>query len=345
MKKGEAFKKLYKLKKEDKVLLLTHTDADGAGPAILLAAAGIQADVQHCTNAAMSAMIRRAVCSQETAVKYDVVIITDISCTDADAAIIDERKCVNTVLLDHHVSASTLNRYGWARVLSETLDDTISPPEDRKEQKREHSSGTSLLYDYLDFCGLAGDIPNQELTSYLVHMITGYDTWDWMNAFAGDDAFKTANRLFWICGIDIYEERMTERLMDAGATSIYTETDGILFRIEEAKISNYLDMVRRGYHAGTLKKDEGDYSFVLCYAHDYLSDVFADMKRLYDVDLYIINTGTRLSIRTNRNDIDLGGMTKALGGGGHMGAGGVPIPEWRLNGLTEKVLKGELEFT
>ena len=51
------------------------------------------------------------------------------------------------------------------------------------------------------------------------------------------------------------------------------------------------------------------------------------MKIRYpDQDIYMINCGNTISMRSRKDSIDLGPIAKQLGGGGHAGAAGVPIP-------------------
>ena len=72
-----------------KILLLTHTDLDGAAPAVIIRTAfpDQDIDVRYCNNSEMSEVIRNSVL--DTNSEYDLVIVTDISVNAEDAEIID----------------------------------------------------------------------------------------------------------------------------------------------------------------------------------------------------------------------------------------------------------------
>ena len=77
MKKADLAKHIPKLIAGANVLLLTHTDLDGSGAAIVLHKAHYFDNIytMHCTNAKMSSMIRDTVLSSETWSIYDYVLL------------------------------------------------------------------------------------------------------------------------------------------------------------------------------------------------------------------------------------------------------------------------------
>ena len=333
MTKNELFAKLPALLKDDKILLLTHTDMDGSGPVVLLKTLFKDVSVRHCTNAAMSTAIRNAVFNSD---EFDKIVVCDISCTDEDAEIINKcRGRSKLVLLDHHLTAMGLNQYDWAIVQDRVPEDSYRAKYYSKEQNGS-TSGTSLLYDYLEECGF--EFPNKAVAESIVNLIAGYDTWDWVNCFNSEPIYNDFNTLFTAYGAEIFEERCIEKIANGGET--IDAADKLILRIEQAKIDAHLENAKRGVRSGNMKIEEKYYSCALLYTDKYLNPCFDMMQSLYpELDLYIINYGTGISVRTG-TDVNVGLLVKAVGGGGHAGAGGVKVDRDMLDAVTEKTLNG-----
>ena len=169
----QYFAKLAKVNENSRIL--THTDLDGAGAAVLLKSFfrdGV--DVIHCPNDMMSRMIRDKASDPDTAKEYDLMIVSDISCSEEDAEYVDKHKQVALVLLDHHQTAVGLNRFSWACVqpllLKGSYRDSILYETGAVSV---HSSGTSLVYDYMEYCGLTRKFRNPELAKRFGYRIHG----------------------------------------------------------------------------------------------------------------------------------------------------------------------------
>ena len=346
----EIFEKLKKLVLGCRILLLTHTDMDGAGAAIVLKAIfGDRVDVIHCSNAVMSRTIKEKTTDPETAEKYDLVLIADISCTEEDAEYIDQQKVVDVVLLDHHATALALNKYSWACVQPDLLagsyrDSIVYSLALGLPQRPAHSSGTSLVFDYLEYCGLAGMIPNLELAKYLVLLIAGYDTWDWDNLFERDQRFRNMQTLFSQYGIDRFEAVFTKRLSDPEGT-LFNDTDRDYLLTAESKKEHFLkEIVKNRIKTGNIRIGERYYSLAYCTVSENMPDVFEYMRANYDVDICMIDYGTGVSMRTDKPDVNIAEIVKRVGGGGHPGAGGVRIPSEKRQALLEDVLDAAIYF-
>ncbi len=323
--KNDLFQKLNRPKITDNILLLTHIDMDGAGPSILLQSCFKNVTVRHCSNNTMSEDIKNSILEDEQDPQYDFIIACDISCNKYDAAIINKSKnCNKLVILDHHMTAEYLNVYDWACVSSITPSDTkrIEYIDSKCLQ-----SGTSLMYDYLDYCNMLQHIKNPALCMQMVNTITLYDTWDWVNIYQKQnmDPYKL-NTLFSIYGTDMFEETMISRINNITVNKLFNNTDKLLLRIEDEKIKSHIKRIEKHIHTGSLTLKNETYSIVLCYTSDYLQDTFDLMKTSYpDKDIYIINYGTGISMRAMKPDINIGLIAKEYGGGGHPGAGGFKI--------------------
>lgn len=345
----QYFSKLAKVNENNRVLLLTHTDMDGSGAAVLLKSIfRDKVDVLHCSNDVMSRMIRDRATDLDTAKEYDFMIVSDISCSEEDAEYIDKHKQVNLVLLDHHQTADSLNRFSWACVqpllLNGSYRDTalygtgVVPV---------HSSGTSLVYDYLEYCGLTSKLRNPELAMLFVFMVAAYDTWDWVNVFGGDRHFRDLQTLFLQYGIEEFENVFWKKISDSRrGLNLYSDTDLLLLRIAENKKKNFLKgKVANRIRKGNITLSGRTYTFTYCDVNENMPDVFEYMMENYDVDLHMIDYGSGLSFRTSRKDINIGHIVKEFGGGGHLGAGGVKIPlKQRVETLKRVMKTSFIEF-
>jgi len=329
MKKEELFKKLPELHKDDKILFLTHNDMDGAG-AVILDNIFSDVTVRHCTNSTMDIEIGYAMSHPDIYSKYDKIIVCDISCTKETAAIINSKMSLmpelknKLMLFDHHPTAMDIGNYNFAAVCDQLLEDSFRTP--RYEGfTGGMSSGTALLYDYLDYKGLTNELAHKDIMEEYVFQVAKYDTWDWKNVF-NEDKMPELNQVFGIYGIDIFERVMADKIREGNL--LIDKTEKLLMEIEDSKIKAYLENARKGYKTGDITIDNQKYSFVMSFSNNYLPFVFEDMKfKDKEADLYIVNYGAGISIRSTNHSIDVGGILKEFGGGGHAGAGGVRIKD------------------
>ena len=352
--------KLVKIVMLDHILLLTHTDMDGSGAAVLLRAAFSRhgnVDVEHVPNAIASRTIKKYACDEETAKKYDAIIVCDISCTEEDAEYIDRNKKVKKlVLLDHHATALPLNRYDWALVEPMLIPGTWrgSDKEIARlgfDKKPVHSSGTSLMYDYLEYCGSWAikeiGVSNRPVKCF-TFTVAAYDTWDWKTVYSGNPVFEKLNTLFHEYEAKEFERAFIHRLTDCFGTlpsDLFTHYDEYVLKIAAARRAAYREDIPRAFSTGNVKFGERYYSFVFCYSTKYLQDTFDAMKECHpDADLYIVDRGNGVSIRSVKEDINAGEIAKIAGGGGHPGAGGISIPFEKRKEMLEDVLGTTLYF-
>ena len=186
--KQDILKKAPDIKKDSKILLLTHSDMDGAGTGILTKLAFKDVDIIHCSNGIMSRKIVDIITNDETFDKYDFVLACDISCSKEDTKIINESKNKNKLfILDHHSTASYLDKYNWAFIEPKMIKDSfltkLYKTEYNVDISKGHSSGTSLMYDFLEAKDLLDERYCSPMSTLQVMtlLISGYDTWDWMD--------------------------------------------------------------------------------------------------------------------------------------------------------------------
>lgn len=371
MNSHELFSKLKKLRATDKVLLLTHTDADGAGPEILLnyvIDSSNNITVKHLNNSVMSQEIRKAVCS-DIADNYDTIIACDISCSKEDTEIIAaDKNSAKLIILDHHLSSSHLNNYpSFAVSCSSMVDDSFRAALFKNCGHKGLSSGTSLMYDYLHYVGLVDKdcepnqfSPKEAVLREIVHLITTYDTWDWVNCFNKNPRYLQFNRLFDIYGNDYYVSIMLSKAYDGFEKTIYgivpvldidvgnayllNKTDEHALAIDDKKRQTWLEQAKSAIHTGSLTlRDNRTYSIAYADNNKYTDDVFELMKQTYpDIDLYMINYGSGISMRSVKENVNVSEIAKLYKGGGHMGAGGFKIPTNDIIDMLKKTMDADI---
>ena len=346
MTKQKLFTPLLRLSKDidKKVLLLTHIDIDAAGAAILIKLLYPNADIKYCTNGAMSREIKYHVTNNDIADNYDYILACDISLSEEDAE--EVNACKNKskfVLLDHHPSALRLNKYDWACCQVELLEDCYRKSKYYGEADG-FSSGASLMYDYLEFNGMFDDFEKDELDfiKILIHHIASYDTWDWNNVFNRCAASDRLNTLSEIYDVELFVDKYVGRIYDCNYV-LFNDVDKLFLSAEERKIASHRERIKNSFELRTLYHNDKYYSIVYAYGGEYMQDTFEFMKELYpDKDLYIINYGAGISLRSVKADINVGNIAMEYGGGGHEGAGGFKIPYEMLEEHMEQILRGTL---
>ena len=344
MTKNDLFDKLPAPDVNAKILVLTHTDLDGSGCNLLLKSVFKNITTKYCSNGVMSYEIKNAICNPDISKDYDYIFATDISCNDNDAEKIQANpNHTKLIILDHHCSAESLNQYNWACIHSALVDDSFRKalyPIDTKGL----SSGTSLVYDYLEHKGYLANLFSDEkinLIKEFVHIVASYDTWDWVYVFNSEKEYNNMAVLFDIYRSEYFEKTMMEKWNEG--VSNFNDKDEFLLEIEQIRINAYIENVQKGYHTGNLHLGEKWYSTVFCCSDKYMAETFEHMKMTYpDYDIYIINYGSGLSFRAVKPEINIGEIMKPLGGGGHAGAGGIKIDINNQVELIEKTLDSKL---
>ena len=293
------------MQNKSKIRLFTHDDLDGVGCGILgKSAYGDNIDVVYCTNGDINSRVHNFIMSGAYK-DYDRVYITDISVNAENAKLIDELLADKVVLLDHHPTAMHLNDYRWAFV------DTVYPGETIK------TSGTELFYRHLNSMNaLDWRLPYDKFAA----VVRDYDTWRWATQGKTGQPSKDYNDLMYLYGKEDFERMMIDRLK-AGTFPELTPTDNHILGIERRKIEDYCKE-----KLSTLKTANA-YGHVcgVVFADQYINDLsHYIMDRNPQLDFVaIINPDGRVSLRTDREDLDLGKeIAGPLGGGGHPKAAG-----------------------
>lgn len=332
MLREQLFERLSKIPEHpDNVLLLTHTDLDGAGAAVLISAAfpNSNVDIKHCNNKEMSDCILTAL--KEQSCDYDLIMVTDISLTEEDARIADGFVHENFLLFDHHPTAMHLNKYNWACVHNGKIEDSSRATYyDLADDW--HTSATGLLFDYLAYHKF-DCILNSPKLNYFAYAVSAYDTWDWKTTKCKKDYIQELSTLCSIYGLSRFERAMSLRI--AANEDLLLPIDRLLFEIEQERVDTYISKIKDSIVTGTVDILGKKYSYAGCISTDYVAPVFQYLRDNYpSYDILIINTGASVSLRTN-TDVDLAVIAKHFGGGGHVAASGFPQDLKTINTILE----------
>lgn len=293
-----------------KILLYTHFDLDGLGSIILLNQFdNIELEYKICPkdgNCCISEMNSWG--------DYTDVIFTDISVSDEIAQRITTRsiinKDINLILLDHHQSAEYLNKYKWAYVIPQDLDDDFV------------SSGTSLFCLYLNEAISTCNIDN---ISTFAQMVAFYDTFYFkrehgLSIFPNKEPYQL-QLLLSSMNKDDFIDIMTQNLKD---DIIFRKEDNIVINVMKGVIEKEC---WKYYYNTKICKISG-YVVAFVYCDSYVSQVAEFIYEKFPEVDYVctanMNSGA-ISLRTKK-DINLSKIIAVPnGGGGHPQACGFTI--------------------
>ncbi|MGL6173139.1 MAG: DHH family phosphoesterase [Cellulosilyticaceae bacterium] len=299
-----------------KYQLMTHTDLDGVGCAILAKLYLKDVTVSFCSNNNIN---ERVVTFLEGRGKETThLLITDVSVNEDVARQLNEIKDLSIVLLDHHQTGTGLNQYKWATVSVET-DGKLN-------------CGTELFYNYI--YEKFEPIQNVIHTEF-VELVRLYDTWDWERQKVEQASWL--NDLLQFQGLDRFLEEEGKKL-----------EYGKIFTDEDLKIVEILKSTKESYIKRKMKsliKFEVDHYQVGCvFGEQYISELGNAIADEYtDIDIVAIFTGKRVSLRSVKENINLGEWSKMnYGGGGHQLAAGMSVSKEKLNQIVDILFKKEI---
>lgn len=297
------------------IKLFTHNDLDGLACVLLAKLAygedAIDFEICHYKDIHDKLTLYLDEKQYET---FDHCFITDISMKEELAATITEHFGLNSIpftLIDHHISAITLNTYPWCHI---TIED-------------DHGikcSGTSLFYETL--CTL--DVSYKErlytpLVQSFVEKVRRYDTWDWQTL--EDLEAKQLNDLFFILGKERFLDYWQERLEKDTGNFSFDTTQKLLLEIRQNEIDQYIE----SRNEEIIAKEIAGYKAGIVFANQFQSELGNQLALLhpeYDF-IAMINVGGGVSCRTVKDNVNLAEIAALFDGGGHAKAAGLPVKE------------------
>lgn len=289
--------------------LKSHNDLDAKGSGILAKMAfGDDIDVMYCSNNGIDKAVERFFEKPEN--KDVFLYITDISVHEENARKLQHhyQQHGGVCLLDHHVTAEHLNQYAWANVQSVY-------PDGRK------TCATSLFYEHLLKEGVLKETP---ALNAFVELVRQYDTWEWSEN--GNTQAKQLNDLFYMLGMEVFEETMIKRLTEHTEGFFFSELELTVLALEDEKINRFIAQKQRQM----VETYIAPYYVGIVQAEQYHSEVGNELGRLnphLDAIVLVNLGGKKLSFRTIHDHIDLSVYAQTYGGGGHPKSSGAPLTE------------------
>lgn len=295
-------------------IIFSHNDLDGVACVVIaqkLAEPNVRLTSKTCSYNTINTAIKDLIDTQEF-LKYEKIYITDISINEELAERIDKDVDIRSriVLIDHHASATWLNKYEWAQVNPELNGEPIC--------------AASLFFKYLINKKDSFESKSMYDLSYYVWL---WDTWLWKTKYSHLTVSTTAvklNSLFHLLG----EELLIKEILDED----YQDVDTLLL-----KFRTVLDIDERQKNDYIIKKESQlrkikikDYNVGVVFADNYLSELGNALAEKHpEYDFIAMISGPTISFRSREeSDIDLGALAKELfGGGGHPHAAGCTNPK------------------
>ncbi|MBT2689472.1 oligoribonuclease [Bacillus sp. ISL-47] len=284
--------------------LYTHNDLDGVGCGIVAKIAfGKDVEIRYNSVMGLDHQIEKLF-EQEKKLKDDFLFITDLSVNEENTIRIDDlsKSGGKVRLIDHHKTALHFNEYSWGRVKVNYEDGRLT-------------AATSLLYEYLLEHELIKQSPALD---EFVELVRQYDTWEWDQN--ENIKAKNLNDLFFMVSIDEFEEKMTERILNAKHFD-FDDFEQKLLEMEEEKIERYVRRKKREI----IQTFIGDFCAGIVHAESYHSELGNELgKDNPHLDyIAILNLGgKKISFRTIHDHVDVSAIAGQFGGGGHAKASG-----------------------
>lgn len=282
------------------IKVFSHNDYDGVCCGILANLAyGDNVDITYCPHMKINSLV-------ETCFKKDTfeeVHITDIAVNQALALKIDE-SMKPYLLLDHHQTSLPLNQLSWCKV---EVNDKDGKP----------TCGTKLYYDWLVE---NGKLKKSDVLDEFVELVRNYDTWMWPDLGEYGLISKDINDLLYLYEKPKFINWAIESIR-SGKFPNLSDTDRAVLDVNKAQILAYVDAKEddmevaqyHGYNMGLVFADSytNDIAHILCARHpeiDYMAIVNA--------------SSCRVSLRTEKDNVDVSEIAKLFNGGGHKQASG-----------------------
>lgn len=298
------------------VKLFTHTDLDGIGCEILAKIAfGKGVDITNSEVSDINKNIKEFLDNPKNNGIYDKIYITDISINKENAERLSNRP-EKVQLLDHHGTALWLNQYPWAHVRVKDKETGIL------------TSGTELMYKNLEKEGLFKSLDNKhcEQLKQFTEAVRDYDTYRFDKMGEDGKLSRDLNDLMFIKGSISFKNDVYNQL-NIGAFPFFSEADRAMLDMSHRKLENYIKDKNENIEVFTINGYKGG----LVYAEQNFSELgnkLCEMNPKLDFIAMVEPTKGFVSIRSRRDDIDVGkDIAAPLGGGGHAKSAGAPLKD------------------
>jgi len=258
--------------------LLTHTDLDGVGCAVLVQ--GVvenAAPPQLVDNGSIDERVRIAIEERRAEPGRHRILITDHGVNDGTAALIEEWLAAGgeLQLLDHHRSSEHLIGRSWA-----TIDEV--------------HSATGLLWAYLGRPARFGEF---------AALVEDHDLWLHRD--------PRSPRLALLLGL-LGQQRFLTRFV-AQPEVEFTEGERLVLEVEESRRESYL--ARKAEQA--ILRDLRGVAWAIVYADSYQSELAERLMSRFGAGATAIVNPSRRTVSLRGRTVDVAAIAERQGGGGH----------------------------
>lgn len=291
-----------------KAVLFTHVDLDGYGARIMVQKWAPDIIVRHVDYGFDAAVDNRKLMAEA-----GVIIFTDISISRETAELLEQTRKTGKklLLLDHHQSAyDNLHDlgYDWIHI----------------DQSK---SGALLVYEYFNQTHPMYLYGYKDLATY----ISDYDLWE--------HKYPESKMLQFLWSRD--SDYFTQRFLKNPEVKFSPQEMDII----NESLQNLEDSYKEAMSTLSIHQDRENLTFGFIQSIGLLSSLVADriMKENPNLDyLVIMNKKGSLSLRSLHYEVRK--IAEALGGGGHVLAAGIPLPEGKVVDVLESIKGREWKY-
>lgn len=297
-----------------KTLLITHVDLDGVSPIILLNLTGVKFEYKSVEITDLDDTLHELIDTDKIK-EYEQLYITDLTVPEWAYEYFKENN-INIKIFDHHETHLYGNNYPFATV---------------KVNLGDHQTcGTELFYEYLK--NIYPTVNTKKVKQY-VDYVTELDTWHFTS-----DIPKELDSLKNTYGTKDFIKTITRRLKSPKATFEFTAFEKKFTKLKKAELQRYMEAKEEkmllyeinGKKCGVLfaEKNKSELGNYISVNHP-------------ELDLVImLDASSRISYRTNRDDVSVSEFATIYGGGGHQKASGSKFDDEDRNKIIEEYFKG-----
>ncbi len=297
-----------------KDLMITHAkDIDGVSPVILLKLCNRKIDYYLLEIDEVEERVYDILGGNLE--EYENIYITDLSLSEQQYQWIENRPWKEKIhIFDHHISHNYASNYPYVVIDCDEC-------------------ATSLFFKYLKQL-YPNDMNFEKIEQYVEHVLN-LDLWYWVEK---QDFFaKKLGDLFEIFGNEDYIEHFYQKMLSEQKLELTSLEEKIL-QIEQRRINRYFKKKNESLMTFVYK----NYQVGVVFAESYRSELGMMLQDDHpELDfIAMINVGGGVSLRTQKDNVDLSALAVSLGGGGHKKASGFGITKDLKIEIITKILEG-----
>ena len=166
------------------------------------------------------------------------------------------------------------------------------------------------------------------MLSKYVELVRLYDTWDWTRV--DDKTPKDLNELMFIHGAEMFQANMIEAILSDGI--LITEFDKAILQLRDREATNFVkDKIKKmivSYILVDDKRHKVAYVFADRFFTELVETIYRDRSDIEIIMIFKVEGfKNSISVKTNRDYIDVSAIARIYGGGGHAASAGIQFKE------------------